>query len=76
MELLLLFMNANDGGALEAAIFENRLSQTVFFLMFFYATMKLYCSFKIYNAFIIDTDSFQPQIGNQAQDDNYNMMQQ
>ena len=61
MELLLLFMNANDGGPLEAAIFENKLSQTVYFVMFFYATMKLYCSFKIYNAFKIDSeDSYRP----------------
>ena len=47
LDLIMLFMNANDGGPLHDAIFENTLSQLVFYTMFVFSAVKLLACFKI-----------------------------
>ena len=68
MELLMLFMNANDGGLMQEAIFDSLLSQAIFFTMFTFATTKLICAFRIYKEFKLATEGYVEQVAN---DDNY-----
>ena len=64
----MLFMNANDGGLMQEAIFDSLLSQAIFFTMFTFATTKLICAFRIYKEFKLATEGYVEQVAN---DDNY-----
>ena len=51
MVLLVLFMDASDGGDIQAAIFNSKLSRAIFYTMFIFTTVKLLCAFRIYKEF-------------------------
>ena len=60
MELLMMFMNANDGGALQRAIFESEISQALFYTMFAFGAVKLLCAFRIYKEFKLAAEGYPP----------------
>ena len=58
MVLLVLFMDASDGGDLYEVIFESRLSKSIFYTMFIFTTVKLLCAFRIYKEFKMAAEGY------------------
>ena len=72
MEVWMLIMDANDGGRMEAAIFDTKLSQAVFTSMLTFATVKFLVSCQVYKAFKEEHErQFGSFGGNFGSDDNY-----
>lgn len=55
MELIELFMNANDGGRFQEAIFDTQLTQMVFYSLFLYALFKVIVCIKVHKQFKLAT---------------------
>jgi len=51
IELMMLWMNANDGGPLEEAIHESRLTMATFYVMLLFSSVKCGTGFYVYNNF-------------------------
>ena len=68
LELLILFMNANEGSTETDAIFESPISQALFYTMFVYGFVKLITAFKIYQEFRKASLGYPPE---GQQDDNF-----
>ena len=62
MEIMMLFMNANDGGELQAAIFETTLSTAMYGAMMTFSIVKLVTTYKIYKVFKEEHQRQVPQV--------------
>ena len=69
MELVMLFMNANDGGKMQRVIFDTSLSEAVFYTLFIWSGLKLVVSLRIHKEFKMATEGY--PIGQRYQDDHY-----
>lgn len=51
IEVMMLFMNANDGGILEEAIHESKLTIWTYYVMMAFSTVKCIAGFYVYKSF-------------------------
>ena len=51
IEVMMLFMNANDGGILEEAIHESDLTIWTYYVMMAFSTVKCIAGFYVYKSF-------------------------
>jgi len=58
MELVMLFMNANDGGKMSRAIFNTQLTSMVFYTLFAWSSIKLAVSLRIHKEFKYATEGY------------------
>ena len=69
VEVMMLWMNANDGGPLEEAIRATTLTQACYYSMLCFSAAKCITGFVVYNSF---KNEFMAMYGNQGVDGFWN----